>query len=385
MLDEKERKLFLRSKQTVSLPLKLHIFNPSHDEALASGNPYFCPSTAARELEAEWVDLPAFTAKAGDAVWIQKDAALPEDTESFPDIRFVHTKEMTPQFWNTVQQIEPWGFDPLICRKLRAAGAPEALFPSEAELEQLRLLSARTTTAALLPRLRNSLHAKGIDTVGQSFIARSLNQARDCITRWQGAVIKSLWSCSGRGVFRVGTRPTVNELGRISRLVTEHGAVEVEPVYEARLNFALEFEAEAGGAVHYVGLSIFAAHKGGRYMSNLVASQKGLEAKLVASGFSRLQTLVDAVERELSSFLAGRYQGPLGVDMMLVEPAKPLTALSEPGLVTGDEIYESCLHPCVEVNLRRTMGHLALGLAQIKLKPTQISRLSDNFFNFAFK
>ena len=42
--------------------------------------------------------------------------------------------------------------------------------------------------------------------------------------------------------------------------------------------------------------------------------------------------------------LAGKYIGPLGVDMMIVAP-------------------HFTLHPCVEINLRRTMGHVALALS----------------------
>lgn len=291
---------------------------------------------------------------------------------------------MTPPFWREVCQIEPWGFDPLLLRKLREAGAPEKLLPNEAELRQIRYLSARTTTATLLPRLKKALHDSGMEAlVGQSLIARSLSQVQSCVQKWEGAIVKSLWSCSGRGVFRVGTCPNVNEVGRISRLLADHGAVEVEPVYEPRLNFALEFEAEEGGAVRFLGLSIFASRKGGTYMSNLVASQQDLEEKLLEGGFSRLQPLARVVERELSIFLSGKYKGPLGVDMMLVEPAKTLLPPSGSGLSPQTKLHEPLLHPCIEVNLRRTMGHLALGLSQIKLKPTQVPRLCEKFFTFA--
>ena len=47
----------------------------------------------------------------------------------------------------------------------------------------------------------------------------------------------------------------------------------------------------------------------------------------------------------LKDMLQGRYQGPLGVDMMVI---------------SADEGF--LLHPCVEINLRRTMGHVALAL-----------------------
>ena len=51
----------------------------------------------------------------------------------------------------------------------------------------------------------------------------------------------------------------------------------------------------------------------------------------------------------LAATYAG-YRGPLGIDMMLVRPAAPSSA--------------PLLHPCIEVNLRRTMGHVALHAAR---------------------
>lgn len=43
----------------------------------------------------------------------------------------------------------------------------------------------------------------------------------------------------------------------------------------------------------------------------------------------------------------GAYTGPFGIDMMVVE---------------GNAGKGFLLHPCVEINLRRTMGHVALSL-----------------------
>jgi hypothetical protein len=44
------------------------------------------------------------------------------------------------------------------------------------------------------------------------------------------------------------------------------------------------------------------------------------------------------------------YKGPFGVDMMVV---------------AREECNGFMLHPCVEINLRRTMGHVALHLSNL--------------------
>ena len=65
---------------------------------------------------------------------------------------------------------------------------------------------------------------------------------------------------------------------------------------------------------------------------------------MIPSDFVR--PLIPALEAGLAETFAG-YQGPLGVDMMVVE---------ENGCRKA--------HPCVEVNVRRTMGWVALAIAQ---------------------
>ena len=56
--------------------------------------------------------------------------------------------------------------------------------------------------------------------------------------------------------------------------------------------------------------------------------------------------------------LAGIYEGPLGVDMMLVNTENATK-----------------LHPCVEVNLRRTMGHVALAFNPSPCMPRRLMQV----------
>ena len=51
----------------------LHIFNPSHDEALAANDPYYYPSVAARKLAETWGTLPMIWAEEGDAVLVPSE------------------------------------------------------------------------------------------------------------------------------------------------------------------------------------------------------------------------------------------------------------------------------------------------------------------------
>lgn len=339
--------------------MTLHVFNASHDEALAAGYPFYYPSTVARRLEEEWAALPALWAASGDAVWLP-DAAAPDllpprgGAAWCEGVRPVRRSGMDAAFWQTVTRIEPWGWDLLVRQRLRRAGAPEHLLPSDARLEVLARLSSRETTARVLPLLREELERAGVPTVGQSVVVRSGEEAARRLAEWGGAMVKGLWSCSGRGVFRMAETPTASDAGRLARLLREQGAVEMEPVQPRLLDFALEFEALPGQPSRCLGASLFGTNASGSYAGNCVGSQTLLQGRIAEAlgGRPRLDAAVEACRRVLPQVLEGRYEGPFGVDMLVAAtPAGP------------------ALLPCVEINLRRTMGHVALKVAQLSLKP----------------
>lgn len=84
----------------------------------------------------------------------------------------------------------------------------------------------------------------------------------------------------------------------------------------------------------------------GGYTGNTLAPQATLERAHVRQ-FDCLDILKEICSAVLSQRIAARYEGPLGVDMMLVKTSQGIM-----------------LHPCIEVNLRRTMGYVALDVAR---------------------
>lgn len=334
----------------------LHIFNPSHDEALAANYPYYYPSTIARQLSADWGALPALWAESGDYVWLPdgcSDDANALEGQWCEGIRFVSRRELTPKLWNEVTKIEPWGWDLLLRHQLRRAGAPESLLPTDASLARLRTLSSRATTSQLLHRMRELLQNEGIPAVGSSLIASSMSQVEQCLSQWHGVVAKSLWSCSGRGVFRLDQRPTASDTGRLMRLFREQGSVELQTYLPPRLNFALEFSASPAGGVHFLGASLFCSGTSGAYAGNVVAPQADILHHIACSleHEAWLDTTIAICREALTDVLGGQYEGVLGVDMMIVDVPDGVA-----------------LMPCVEVNVRRTMGHVALAVARKSLR-----------------
>ena len=160
-------------------------------------------------------------------------------------------------------------------------------------------------------------------------------------------MLKAPWSGSGRGVHPVLLNPVSPKTQAwIRRTLKYQDGVEVEPYYEKVQDLAFEFWA-LGGAVSYEGLSVFETTAGGVYAGNLVASERAKERQLECYVSP---SLLHDVREHLTELLSASglprwYDGPVGVDLMIVASG---TSYS--------------LHPLVEINLRMTMGWVALQL-----------------------
>ena len=205
-----------------------------------------------------------------------------------------------------------------------------------------------------------------------SFFCTTMTEVVDALSALGGyAMLKSPWSSSGRGVFPIkGTLDPVAE-ARVQKILQQQGGIEVQSLHEVLGNFAFEYHALPDGTVEYDGLSLFNAAPGGAYLGNLVAHPQKMERELcrwmaphaVEWGISGenlpqlLHQLRSILAELLEKWLDARYVGPLGVDLLITS--------------TG-------IHPCVEINLRRTMGHVAvaLGKQQIPDAPLQLLQIS---------
>ena len=110
--------------------------------------------------------------------------------------------------------------------------------------------------------------------------------------------------------------------------------------------------------IEYLGLSVFQSSNGS-YVGNILASEEE-KVEIISKyiPFHRVQSAIDELCAILTDEMVGKYTGPLGVDMMIVD---------ENGIK---------LHPCVELNLRRTMGHVALSFNQTQTDPRKLMQIS---------
>ena len=337
----------------------LHLFNPWHDEALAANVQYYSPSLAGRKLACALSELPRIWGKDED-----KCLKIPESGR---------VKDLVPPDWSKIQHIAPWGWDNHVVEIFQRLGAPESLLPTEEQLRVMRHLSSRVNVSELLAKDSEHLLQthRGITPFSSTF-CRSMEEVTAALEPLKGrAMLKSPWSSSGRGVFPIkGTLDPVAE-ARVQKILQQQGGTEVQSLHEVLGNFAFEYHALPDGTVEYDGLSLFHAAPGGAYLGNLVAHPQEMERELcrwmaphaVEWGISGenlpqlLHQLRSILVKLLAKWLDARYIGPLGVDLLITP--------------TG-------IHPCVEINLRRTMGHAAvtLGKQQIPDDPLQLLQIS---------
>lgn len=319
----------------------LHIFNPSHDEALGFGSPYYVPTKAAMLLARERCTLPELWASPGDAILLTDDRERPVANDSDKPFLYIYKRELTPKFIRKITRIEPWGWNAYLRHTLRRIGIPDSLLPNDEELAHRRRLSSRETAIALLHRLTS----EDKTLAGRATWCTTIEDAWTAVRTYGRAMAKSPWSSSGRGVFRVESEDNVIPAdARMRNIITQYGGIAIEEYCERIQDFALEFYAHPERTISYAGLSVFNTSVGGNYLGNIDGTQSELQDRINhLIPWSKVETCIARLIYHLQALIDGNYCGPLGVDLMIVKK---------------DGV--NLLHPCVEINLRNTMGHIAL-------------------------
>lgn len=342
--------------------MKLHIFNPEHDIALAHNDKYFTAPHAGRQLRADCGFIPALWADDGDCVLVDDIESAEEHLRHIKSycakVDFITPAEL--HRLGSDVRIEPWGWDPALAFQLERAGVEHSCLPGGERLKDIRRLSSRTLSSEILKLIISHKDGLGVDVVGESRYVENISELRGIISDRPRSVLKSPWSSSGRGVRYVGhvlERPVENWVNNVIGL---QGGIMVEPYYNKVADFGMEFIADAKG-VHYRGLSVFTTTNG-FYTGNLLASEDG-KIRTMERFFTigQLESVEELVRSLLSERLSGRYEGPLGVDMMVVANDDALL-MNNKSLLKSEPHF--LFHPMVEINLRRTMGHVAIDIAK---------------------
>ena len=332
--------------------MTLHIFNPEHDISLANGMKRVTPPHAARQLRHDLGFIPALWADEGDMVLVEdkahaersynrvRQAASRITGLATSDVSFVEAADLRGF---TADNVNPWGWDYSVRAALAKAIGNPGILPSDDRLADITRLSHRRTAATLLPLLQFP------GTTGKAVCCSSREEAIEALWDMGGnAVFKAPWSSSGRGVRFVTSHIDEHTMRWLTNILGKQHAIMVEPHYRRVIDFGMEFESHGDGTAAYSGLSLFTTANGA-YTGNVLATENRKSEKLSRYVSADLLAQIrSAVCSPAFSPLTSAYRGPFGIDMMVV------TSPARDGFL---------VHPCVEINLRRTMGHLALSLS----------------------
>ena len=338
--------------------MKLHIFNPEHDIALAFNRRHQTMPHAAQELRMNLGWIPALWAGDGDVVLVDDVPyavkAAKRSGLKMADVLFLGKGEIKGMLFD---EVLPWGWDLTVKTELEEAGVDKRLLPDEGELIDIRHLSNRRKTINSLQVLRMRLEDQ---TCGESAYITTLESGRKVLEEWKNVVIKAPWSSSGRGIRYVNGTMNVATKNWVHRVMEKQGGVMVEPYYNKVKDFGMEFFADKDGSVRFEGFSLFITQNGAYTGSLLASNDEKREMLSLYVPATLLEKIIERVITNAPRLFEGHYSGPFGVDMMIV---------------AREDGNGFLLHPCVEINMRRTMGHVALSLTPPPLAPKQLMRI----------
>lgn len=325
--------------------MRVHIFNPETDYALGcTGGNYNPPASVAR-LRKSMALFPATYAQPGDAILLLddlseselKDSAFYEPARN-KGIQIIELKSLKNKDDSSCRNHDmdleflPWGWNLTLRNLLLRNGISSLLLKNEQEIEKIRDLAHRRTTIPFLTEMSGILPELDIK-IPKEFT--DVDEAMRFADENSGCYLKMPWSSSGRGVICTAGMSRQKLTEWLRGAITKQGCVTGEHGYDRVTDFATEWKCEDGNAT-FIGYSWFDTSSNGKYLGNRYLSQIDILQKIQASIRTDINSLINAQKTVIEHLIAPFYEGPLGIDMLADKD--------------GD------VNPCVEINLRMTMG-----------------------------
>lgn len=349
---------------------RIHYFNPGHETAILLGKQNYTPPTNVRKMQKDLALLPVWYAEEDDLVYLEEKPStrffshLPDELQPAPTPA---TKAMLAQNAHILPQMEaaPWGISPHslhLFERLRESTKLRLSIPEWKE-DYFRL-TGRQTAAECLEKIRTILPDIPIP-IAPRFCTKIREIEKYMILCNAPFILKTPYSSSGRGLLWEDKRKLDTKTRNwIEGAFNKQGTVSIECGLDKIQDFAMEFYSDGQGEVRYEGLSVFNTEERGSYTGNVLEEQGTMLQRVTRltgeETYTRIQEAVRSVLRETYGSI---YTGYLGVDMLVYKQRDGSFAI----------------HPCVEINMRYTMGMVALRLYQKHIAAGAVGNFQVSF------
>lgn len=315
---------------------KTWILNFEHDLALASNNPYYMPPKVATAMNEDMAPLAFWLSGNCQVLSQSSNSGLSDATLQLMQELGIGPKFRNRSVFEPKGDEEPmaWGWDPQVAKQFERLGIGR-----HNDLEHIRQWSHRGKTIYFLERFAEA----GLFASEMAPKEASTAAEIETWTSRQQLVLKAPLSGSGRGIWWALNGYDFNVQRWSKRTLETQGSVLCEPIWEKTGDFAMEFECQ-DGETRFAGYSEFVADNAGVYRCNLLKPDEEIAATLAQKvGEDHLNAIKKLWIELLNGSIAPKYNGIVGIDMLT-------------GRIDGGKEH---LNPCVEINLRMTMGMAA--------------------------
>jgi len=334
----------------------IHYFNPGHEIAVLNASKHYHPPANIAKMQTDLAFLPAWYASAGDFVYME--APLPDDfTLSCNSLDFQIKQATLADFSGNREMfqhlaVDLWGISPqsvYFFGKINEQWNLSLAIP--AWKEAFRFLGSRFASQKILAKLLDCI--PGIEPeIFPQFVSNIETIERLTVQSQEKLLVKSPYSSSGRGlIWLPPAKLAQSEKQLLTGMLKKQKQVSIEKALDKQLDFSMQFEIIDKEKTQFLGFSIFQTNDKGAYEKSLLDTQERLKEHITRFIDKELlfqtQRILTGIIHEM---IAPYYSGIIGVDMLIYK--------------SGGSFH---LHPCIEINMRKNMGYLALRLSEKRL------------------
>ncbi len=361
----------------------IYFFNPTCDFAIANGSPNWQPNQLLQKMEEDLDLLPAYLAASDDGILLYNypsDLFLEDFRKTeFKFPCFIQRNKQNQISQNRIRNIKPWGWSPAAHKQteyLKNLCSDEfSISPVFNWNPEIKHFYSRSFSASVLAEVLKNLNTENILPINyQPKVCKTETDVENALASWGKLMLKAPWSSSGRGLQPI-TKTSIHEKvwEKINGIIRDQGFVLAEPLLNKVHDLAFLFELKKG-IIRFTGTSHFFTDKNGKYEGNYLngASKPDFDKVINFTNRKQAQILPELIRVLQNSKLPAVYEGPFGVDMLIYSD-------------NNDELF---INPCLEINLRYTMGFIALNIEKMLAEKSKgVFRIfyepGKSFFSFS--